>query len=69
MNQQHEFHKKFPAFADYSRPHRNHPTDAETISDHAEARRPECFAERHTHLSAFCERRELAFGVSLVCGR
>ncbi|CAG9263670.1 hypothetical protein PUN4_440044 [Paraburkholderia unamae] len=41
---------------------RDHPRHAEFIVEHAEARRPEGFLERHRHVAAFGERREIALG-------
>src|SRR5215208_5221832 len=69
MNQQHKFHKSSPALASYSGRHRDHPANAETVGDHAEARRPERFGKWHPHLPAVRERSELAVSVGFIRSR
>src|SRR5215469_1395089 len=46
--------------------HDDHPRHAETVGDHAKARREEGLAQRHLHLSAVGERAEQTISVGLV---
>jgi hypothetical protein len=45
---------------------RNHPSEAETILEHAKLRCPESFLQRHGDKPAFSQRREGAFGLGFV---
>ena len=44
----------------------DHPPDTEAVAQHAEAGRPEGFAEGHLHLSALAERGKFPPGIGLV---
>src|SRR4029077_3604358 len=44
----------------------DHPTDAEAVGEHAEARRPKGLRERHPHLTAIREGGKRALGFGLV---
>ncbi len=55
--------------ADSSRRHGDHPGHAETIFDHAKARRPKGPGKRHLNLTAFAERGEFALGLCFISDR
>src|SRR5260221_9296858 len=44
----------------------NHPANAEAIGEHAEARRPESLAQRHSHLATVGQGCERAIGLGFM---